>query len=172
MENNCKNSDTTDTIDTGKIIRKERIKKGLSQKELGEILGVSQQMIARYEKNEKNPKTETILNIFYALGISNNTLRDYIKLCKIQAENLWENVKNPKCSGYVPKYRDTVTLLNALKTALSMSESIKVLPKTEECKQENKLKEYYNVLNSKGKEKAIEQLEMLTKIEEYTKEEE
>ena len=53
-------------MNIGEQIRKEA---GLSQKELGKILGVSQQHIAQYENGKRIPKLETINNIAKALGI-------------------------------------------------------------------------------------------------------
>lgn len=54
----------------GEQIKKIRQEKGLSQKELGRKLNVSQQMIGQWETGKSNPKLETINNIAAALGIS------------------------------------------------------------------------------------------------------
>lgn len=56
-------------MDIGEQIRNYRKKAGLSQKELGRKLGVSQQHIAQYENGKRIPKLETINNIAGALGI-------------------------------------------------------------------------------------------------------
>lgn len=53
----------------GEQIKKYRKKAGLSQRELGEKLGVSQQHIAQYENGKRIPKIETINSIAGALGI-------------------------------------------------------------------------------------------------------
>lgn len=53
----------------GDEIRKYRKKRGLSQKELGEKLQVSQAMIAQYENGKRIPKITTLLNIAAALHI-------------------------------------------------------------------------------------------------------
>ena len=50
-----------------KIIRK---KNRLTQKELGDKLGVSYQMIAQYENGKRNPKIETVQKIADALDMS------------------------------------------------------------------------------------------------------
>ena len=47
-------------MNAGEYIKKHRQKKGLSQKKLGEKLGVSQQMIGQWENGNSNPKVETI----------------------------------------------------------------------------------------------------------------
>lgn len=51
----------------GERIKKIRQEKGLSQKELGEKLGVSQQMIGQWETGKANPKIETKRKIADAL---------------------------------------------------------------------------------------------------------
>lgn len=54
---------------TGDKIKKIRKAKELTQKQLGDILGVSQQMIVKYENNLKTPKLETIKKIATALEV-------------------------------------------------------------------------------------------------------
>ncbi len=54
-----------------KCLRKER---GMSQKTLGELLGVSQQMITQYETGKRTPKIETVRNIAEVL----ETTPDYL----------------------------------------------------------------------------------------------
>lgn len=54
----------------GENIKKYRNKIGLSQKELGERLSVSQAMVAQYENGKRVPKVETIQKIANALNIN------------------------------------------------------------------------------------------------------
>lgn len=56
-------------MNIGDQIRKYRKEAGLSQKELGKTLGVTQQHIAQYENGKRVPKLETINKIAGALGI-------------------------------------------------------------------------------------------------------
>ncbi len=58
--------------DNLKMVRK---KKGLSQRELGERLGITQQTVAQYEKLESPPKYETLKRIAEALDTSFSELR-------------------------------------------------------------------------------------------------
>ena len=46
-----------------------RVQKGLSQKELGDQIGMSQQQIGQYETGTRTPKQETLLKIAKALGV-------------------------------------------------------------------------------------------------------
>lgn len=53
----------------GDNIKQFRKDKGLSQKALGNKIGVSQQMIAQYESNKREPKLQTLVKIATALDI-------------------------------------------------------------------------------------------------------
>ena len=54
----------------GERVKELRLKKGLSQRELGERMGgITQQTIAQYEKSENYPKLETIRRIAKALDV-------------------------------------------------------------------------------------------------------
>lgn len=54
---------------TGDKIRNARKLSKTTQKELGNILGVSPQMIAQYESNARKPKIETLRRIAKALNV-------------------------------------------------------------------------------------------------------
>ncbi len=54
---------------TGQRIKASRKEKGITQEELGNILGVSGSMIAQYETDKRNPKRETLVKIADALGV-------------------------------------------------------------------------------------------------------
>lgn len=64
-----------DKLTFGERLKKIRQEKGMSQRELGEILGVTQQTIAQYEKIKETPKAETLLRLANALGVSIYELR-------------------------------------------------------------------------------------------------
>ena len=54
----------------GDRIRALRKEKGLTQKELGQKLGVSASMIGQYETNVRKPKFETLEKIAVSLGVN------------------------------------------------------------------------------------------------------
>lgn len=60
----------------GGKIRNARIQLGLSQRELGEKSGISQQHIEQYETGKRIPKRETIRKIAYALNVDIDDLAD------------------------------------------------------------------------------------------------
>ena len=57
-------------MEIGKIIKKERKKKGLTQTELAEAVGVSQAAIAKYEAGVNEPSFEMVSNIAKVLGFN------------------------------------------------------------------------------------------------------
>lgn len=58
-----------DNVTIGEKIRSLRKEKGLTQKELGEKLGVSASMIGQYETSVRKPKYETVEKIAAVLGV-------------------------------------------------------------------------------------------------------
>lgn len=58
----------------GKILRDFRIKKGMTQEQLSEKLGISLKYISRIENGNNGVKTQTLINYMNILGITPNTL--------------------------------------------------------------------------------------------------
>lgn len=54
---------------TGDLIREARKKAGFTQKQLGELCGIAEPTIRRYELNKLNPKRETLQKIAKPLGV-------------------------------------------------------------------------------------------------------
>lgn len=54
----------------GKNIKRIRKEKGLTQKALGELCGINEANIRKYENDKQNPKLETALKIAKALNVS------------------------------------------------------------------------------------------------------
>lgn len=112
----------------GESIKKARLDKGLTQKELGEKLGgISQQQIGQWETNKANPKKETIEKIAAALDADPFSLYSF----EMASEALEKNID----------------------------------------KKESSLLDSYRQLNPVGQDKAIEHVELLTKVPEYRREE-
>ena len=57
-------------MDIGVTIRYLRIKRGMTQKELSERLGVTESYVSQYERNKRIPKRETLQRICDALEIT------------------------------------------------------------------------------------------------------
>lgn len=124
----------------GEKIKKYRKAAGLTQKELGEKLSISQQQIAQYENGTRKPKIETLSRISNSLNIDLITLT--------------ENVSD--------WYDDSWSKLMTLKKIAEHEDD-------EEQKNLDFLTYYFTALNSRGQKKALDQVEMLTKIPEYRK---
>ena len=60
---------------TGDKIRKLRKEKGLTQKQLGELCGIADSNIRKYESGKQNPKLETLQKIARALDVPITALR-------------------------------------------------------------------------------------------------
>lgn len=56
----------------GQRIKEERLKRGLSQKELGDLLHVSKVSVCGYEKGVRTPSLETFNKLIDILGITSD----------------------------------------------------------------------------------------------------
>lgn len=69
----------------GKNIKQARKRAGMTQKELGEKLGISQAAVGQFEKENSNPKLETLRRIAIALNVDLDELvDDFFKLPEIK----------------------------------------------------------------------------------------
>jgi len=76
----------------GESLKKARKAKSLSQKELGDMLGVGQTTVANYEKNLRFPNREILIKLTALLEISMGTLISDEKEIKVDAFTLEEIV--------------------------------------------------------------------------------
>nr|WP_321153051.1 helix-turn-helix transcriptional regulator [uncultured Acetatifactor sp.] len=127
----------------GENIKKCRTEIGLSQKELGKKLGVSQAMIAQYEKGKRIPKMETVSKIASALGVTLTEI--YSNLSVTDMEKLFTEEERKQ-----------------LRQGMSSGKTFL---------QRHELLNLFSALNDCGKEKAIERVSELTEIKKYRKEE-
>lgn len=78
----------------GELIREARKKKGLTQRELGDLLGMSEVGVSQWEKGQRNPRLETRQRIAKALDIDITTLmsdaekEDYFNLFGTEQERI------------------------------------------------------------------------------------
>ena len=131
----------------GEMIRSKRKEKNMTQQELGNALKVSSQMIAQYENGRRKPKLNTLRKICQAMEISIGDLGD----------DIW-------------KYYSNEEIKADLKTPISFTCNIADLfskPIFTADHEEISLLSNYRKLNETGQLKAIEQVELLTKVPEY-----
>ena len=161
---------------TGERIKKIRQEIGLSQKELGKKLGVSQQMIGQWETGKANPKIETKKKIADALDIPLYELMGFDGSIRVEItpesieydrlirkhkanENLTEEERQWLINYFeTNNYKDTFECLKEV--------GQNVLESLNYCRLQNA----YETLNKDGQEKVIEHAELIAKIPEYQKE--
>lgn len=119
---------------TGDNIRKLRKEKNLTQKQLGELCGMYESQIRKYELGKANPKLETVRKIASALGVYMNEL--IVDWSQYSAEDFGKDLEGPN----VFKNPDN---------------------------KEEQMQDLFFLLNDQGQDKALEQVELLTKIPEY-----
>lgn len=133
----------------GKNIKAFRLKKGLSQKKLGELSNINPAQIRRYELEGANstPKLETLRKISNALEVPIWELLDMSK----QDALLFYNNHTPY---------DTDSITKAFEEDILSENNFKRITKA------------YKLLNNKGKYEAMKQIVLLSKIPEYQKNDE
>ena len=142
----------------GENIRRARIEKGITQRELGERLGgISQQQIGQWENGNKNPKLETVHRIANALQVDISEIYTDFAIFKNRV------VKN---SPALSAAKRIGILEDDLFEDLEQRHIIEELDITED-KQE--LLFEYNKLNTDGQKEARKRVQELTEIPRYTK---
>lgn len=128
-----------------KCFRKEA---GLTQKKLGEISGTSETTIKQYESGKRQPRIEQLRRIAAALGVYISDLVDD-----------WSQFSQKEISD---------DLGNGSPGRVSHEKAIEMggYPLNDS---EKPLLDNYRQLNPAGQEKAIEHVELLTKVPEYRK---
>jgi len=54
----------------GDRLKAEKVAKGLTQKELGDIVGITKAAICYYEKSKRNPSLENIIDFIQIFGVT------------------------------------------------------------------------------------------------------
>ncbi len=85
------------SLPVGENIRKYRKIKGLTMKELGTRVGITEQAISQYERSIRNPSLEVLLNVSNALDVPLNVLfNQTINLSQIPTNLLIEELNKRK----------------------------------------------------------------------------
>lgn len=91
----------------GSRLREVRKAKGLTQTELGELIGVGKSAICCYEKETRNPTLEAVLEMMHVFGVSADYLLGADYLVKRQDKNNLES--------FVPMTKEEITFILELK---------------------------------------------------------
>lgn len=132
----------------GKNIKKARIKAGLTQKELAKRCRVATGTIQQYELEKREPRSDILSRIAQVLDISPYDLFDLDNISFSETKEL---------------------LSDSLKTIAKLwNGNIDSIQRLEDLKFDKLINPFLQ-LNDQGQDKAIEQVELLTKIPEYQK---
>ena len=146
----------------GETIRSARKKAGLTQAELGEMLGVSGSMIGQWENNLRKPKHETLKKVALALGVSISNLlpTDYLAPYEDVASDIKRDMIDSATSP--EEYQEAInTSTSNIQTQLLFSDI--------QQRRLQKIAGSFDVMNAKGQQIAVERVEELTKIPDYQK---
>ena len=156
---------------TGAKIKEIRKQKGLTQKQLGDLCGMADSAIRRYENGNANPKIETLQKIADALGVP---LLEFIDDDLVDAA-IWldgdseEELITKKINAIMND--SSLSIEEKTKKADELSAQLQIIEdfhfKNVSNAYNYKISQYMNELNYTGKSKALEHVQMLTKLPEY-----
>lgn len=158
----------------GENIKKARKAAGLTQKELGEKLGVSNTMIAIYETGRRIPKTDTLQRIASALNCSITNLFPAITDFKAEIANRIKTYSdaldksNDEIERTKLKYKINLLKNEEWGTVLSRQTDEIYIISTYFMD----ILDPYIKLNDLGQKEAVKRVEELTEIPKYQKEKE
>ena len=152
-------------MSVGENIKRIRKEKGLTQKQLGELCGLADSAIRRYENGGANPKIETKKKIANALGVS-------VEEIDPDLENLSKDLARKEIRRQIKEINDS-TELSADEKEQKITELQNIhfsIGKDLHQNEEKQLKELRNTfvsLNQNGKELMLNFGDMLYKDEKY-----
>ncbi len=91
----------------GNRLREVRKKRGLTQTELGELIGVGKSAICCYEKETRNPTLEAVIEMIHVFGVS----ADYL----LGADYLVKTGDEDSFVEYVALTKEEITFIEELK---------------------------------------------------------
>lgn len=128
---------------TGSRIKEIRKQKGLTQKQLGDLCGMADSAIRRYENGNANPKIETLHKIADALGCTMHELLNGDDTFKaITNTTIFENADGSR-------YEKT-------ETTIELTDRAKFI----DC---------YDNMNKIGQREALKRVSEMTELEKYTR---
>ena len=158
-------------MDVGLRIKAARKVAGLTQKELGERLGVSAAMIAQYETGSRFPKMETIEKLAQALDVTSSILYGGTATEEKEVKQAWEHVATFADHGLTLAGGDLRSFCeHEAKTHQAIGNKIKQLDAydaKEKQKKETEMLNSFRLLNDKGQAKVIEYSKDLCNNPEY-----
>lgn len=136
---------------TGEKIKAARKHSGLTQKELGEKLGISQSAIGQFENESSNPSLKTIRKIATALDVPLSELVDN-----------W-NLFTPE------EYKEDLSDFGNGFYGKEVTQEVQEKFKSRIFSRKSKMSHKMDLLNDSGQDMALDLVELVTKIPEYQK---
>lgn len=173
----------------GENIKRIRKEKGLTQKKLGELCGIAESNIRKYENGKQNPKVDTLKKIAKALECQVSDIDETIIVIplpkyELTPERLEKAKLDAEARKLIEKHKSGESLTDEEQRKISdygkrikkdmenlpkLRESIKNLSNVIDRWGENILIDRYRQLNNDGKREAVKRIEELTEIPRYTK---
>lgn len=160
---------------TGENIKRIRMEKGYTQKQLAEKCEMYESQIRKYELNKANPKIETLEKIANALDCKVSDIREFdgsirVKITpeSIEYDRLIRKHKaNENLTEEERQWLINYIEANNFKDTFERLKEVgqNVLESLNYCRLQNA----YETLNKDGQEKVIEHAELIAKIPEYQK---
>lgn len=160
---------------TGEKIKAARKAAGLTQKQLGERLGLSFQAIAQWENDLRNPKYETLQRIATALDVSmtyfmdeNEIFHDEFRQGHVSMDDIADKMHLPVeivweiLQSDDPAYQEEKEEITRIGAALAYSVDYQLSRSALE-----EIAAHLKKLNYDGQKKAVERVEELTEIPKY-----
>ena len=91
----------------GSRLREVRKAKGLTQTELGDLIGVGKSAICCYEKETRNPTLEAVIEMIHVFGVS----ADYL----LGADFLIKTIDKDCNESFVPMTKEEIIFIEELK---------------------------------------------------------
>lgn len=134
-------------------IKKARKEKGFTQKKLAEISGIAVSSIINYETEKRMPPADILAKLAYALGVTSDYLLygDLTPFMKENALDLPDTMTPEEIAAQRAKQEASV------KKHFAIADKREGFIAT------------YDTLNDRGKEKTIDYVEDLSKVDEYRK---
>ncbi|WP_418750615.1 helix-turn-helix domain-containing protein [Frisingicoccus sp.] len=142
-------------LNIGSIIRDLRLSTGMTAKDFADSINVSYSTYSNYENNNRKPNTAILSKICEKLEIDMNIL--------FQLATLPADLRDSIIDSYTEERKINQKPNTDLSNFFSMRQVVNSLGETKS----DKINKLFNSLNEKGQDKALEQVEMLTKIPEY-----
>ena len=150
----------------GERIKEARKGKGLTQKELAQLIGSVTGTVQQYELDKRRPRPEHLQRLSEVLGVTTNYLQGFEKRRVIIPGRLTVvEINNPELDNYV--YRIEAEDEEAYKIGLDIVEKAGI--SVDNYTPKGRIVTALEKLNEKGQAIAVERVEELTKIPDYQK---